>query len=546
MKKLTLILFVIFIPLFVKSQIVTEKLLYKSEIQNNLDVYSFKIDEKSGTFVYINYDTTKTLKSSVISNRGNSDDYDYINSYSTIFDDNGNYYLIASKNLTDSTGKNYFLKNGSILLTCDYINPDLVLFNGKIYMMCTDNYKSFIASYNMTDGMLSKGKEYDEINLCQFDKYIYEGEPIGKIGISKKGEIYYLARLDNKTFLVIGDKEQEKFSDIDAYYVNEDKEGNFAFVAKDTGSFMHSGGIFVVHGDKKYKPFYGIYNLILDDYGNAIYIANDSSSTLYPQRVMRGDKEISNIYNGGVSYLNVTPEGKIYYVASNKKKNSDEYESFFVFDGKKHKSYSSIYNLKLFNNYEPVYIAQQSEDKYYVVKGDKEFPIEKTYNVLSADILKDGTLSYVTIQYGDYEKKIKDKNYVYIGNNKFGPYDGLYMIDYKNSSYVISDKNGNYAYVVNAIKNFSDYYYVLYTNTKKSEEFENIFDVNLYNGKVLFSSFHLDDKINYTYKYRIYYDFKPITPEYDSLNEYKFDEETGNVSFYVSKGNEIYKVEVKL
>ncbi len=546
MKKIIFVLLISLFPMFLLAQAVTEKSICKIENIGNLDVYSLKYDAKTGTYVYVYYDSTKLLKNSIISNKGNSGDYDFINSYVTQFDDEGNYYLVAYISINDTSGRNALIKNGKEIITCDYINSETLISDGKVYMMCTDNGKSFITAYSISDNTLSKGKEYDEVILCQFDKNVYEGEPIGKIGITKDGKIYYIAKLNNKTFMVTGDEEQMQFTDIDAYSVTEDKSGKFAYVAKDTGSFMNPGGNFVVYGNQRYNAFYSIYNLITDEKGNAIYLASDYSADFFPQRVMMGNKAISKTYNGGIYNLNLTPDGKLYYIANETKGKAENYESFLVYDGKEHKKYLFVMNPKIYPGNRIVYAAQISEDRYAVVDGTKEIPIGKKLSVQSADLLADGTLAFVYAEFGDYEKNIKDKYYIQIGEKKYGPYDGMQILDYEKNSFTVSDEKGNFAYLVNIIKGYTDYIYVLYTNTGKSQEYDNISDVHFYNGKVLYMVSYITDKENYVYKYKIYYDNKPITPEYDGITEFKLNEKTGIVTYFISRGNEIYKVEIKL
>lgn len=546
MRKIFTAFFVLSAFYFLQAQTVTEKLICKFENISEAEAYSIKYDEKTGTYVYVYYDSTKVLKNSIISNKGNSGDYDFLNSYLTQFDEEGNYYLVAYASITDTSGRNAFIKNGKEIVTYDYINYENIISDGKIYMMCTDKGKSFITAYDISDNTVSKGKEYDEIILCQFDKNVYEGEPIGKIGITKDGKIYYIAKLNNKTFIVTGDEEHTQFSDIDAYSVIEDRYGKFAYVAKDTGSFMNPGGNFAVYGKERYKTFYSIYNLITDEKGNVIYLASDYSADFFPQRVMMGNKAISKTYNGGIYDLKLTPEGKLYYIANETKGKAENYESFLVYDGKEHKKYQFVMNTKIYPGNRIVYTAQISDDRYAVVDGNKEIPIGKKLSVQSADLLMDGTLAFVYAEFGDYEKKTKDKYYVQIGDKKYGPYDGMQMLDYEKNSFLVSDEKGNYAYLASNIYDFTDYGYVLYTKSGKSEEYENISDVHFYNGKALYMVMRLTDKENYLYKYRIYYDNKPVTPEYNSISEFNADEKTGVVTFFISKGNEIYKVEIKL
>ncbi|MCX6164945.1 MAG: hypothetical protein NTU73_08840, partial [Ignavibacteriae bacterium] len=377
MKKILFLLLVFFAPMVLKSQTISEKLICKFENLSDVDTYSVKYDEKTGTYVYVNYDSTKLLKNSILSNKSNSGDYDYVNSYSTIFDAEGNYYLTVEVKITDTTYKNAFLKNGKEIMVFDYISMEPVEKDGIIYLICSDKDKSFLVKYDISSGNILKGKFYDELIPCLYNKNQIEGEPIGRLGFTDGDKIFYIAKLNNEAFLVIGDVEQKHYSDIDAYSLIQDKTGKFAYVAKDTGSFMYSSDGFVVYGDRKYKTYYSIYNLVADVSNDIIYIAGDYSVDGYPQKVMKGDKEISKTYSGGLYNLNLTREGKLYFIASEKKKNSDDYESFVVFDGKKGKRYQSINSLQVLPGDELLYMGQYNDDVSYVIRGSKEIRGEK-------------------------------------------------------------------------------------------------------------------------------------------------------------------------
>lgn len=544
MKKLFFLLF-IFVPLALYSQTVSEKLINKFTQLGETDAYSIKYDVKSGTYVYAVYDTTKIVKNSIISNKGNSGDYDFVNNFATIFDSDGNYYVVVSQNLTDTTSKNTFLKNGKEIATYDYINSEIWESNGNVFLMCTNNGKSFIAKYNIGGGNLIKGKEYDEILLCDFEKNVYEGEPMAKLGFTKDGKPFYIAKSNSKSFMVIEEEEQMPYSDIDAYTVVQDKNGKLAYVAKDTGSILNPGGAFVVYGNTKYNTANNIYNLLFDNEGNVVYLATDfTTNEDYPQKIMKGNKAISKTYLGGINYLNITPEGKIYFTAS-EKKNAEEYVYYFVYNGKEHKAYISVLNPKVYSGDKFVYTAQIEDERYAIVNGADEIKLGKKQYVQSADLLENGSLAYVVVEYGDYDRKIKDKYSISINDKKSGPFDGMQMLDYEKNSFVISDKSGNYAYMINNIKNFTDYSYILHTNNGKSEEFDLITDVKLIKGKAFFVASKFADKDKYTYKYKAYYNNKPVSIEYDSYSELNFNEITNTISFIGSKGNEIYRIEIK-
>lgn len=544
MKNAFFLLLMIILPYAVNSQVVTEKTLVKFENITEADPYSFSYDEKTGTYLYMVYDSTKNPANMVMSNKGNTDWYDYIDYFSAVFDDKGNYYTTANKKINDTTYNYYFLRNGNQELQYEYISSELALNNGKIYFLCNDKGKAFITAYDIIGGSFSKGKEYNEIVLCEFGKMPYEGEPIGKIGFTKDGKPYYIAKSDGFACLVIGDLEQKHYSDIEAYNFISDAKGNFAYTAKDTGNFMNSGGAFVVYNEKHFKPFSYVYNLILDNKGEVYYIATDESADASPQRIMRGDKVLSKTYSGGVYNLGFTKDNKMYFIASEKKKNSEEYESFIVFDGKEGKRYQSIFSVKEMQDGSLLYTGLINENKSVIIKGEDEISISKN-NLVSAEILKDGRLAYTTAQYGNYETKVKDKYYVNIEDKSFGPYDGLQTASYMSPEYLLSDSKGNYAYIVNGNRNFEEYYSVVYWKGGKSDEFDYIQDINLVKGKPLYISAKSISKDSYINTQRLYYGNKPLTVEYSALNFFKFDEKTLTATFAVTKGNELVKVEVK-
>ncbi len=157
-------------------------------------------------------------------------------------------------------------------------------------------------------------------------------------------------------------------------------------------------------------------------------------------------------------------------------------------------------------------------------------------------------MCYVAVNYGNYDKKQSDKYYLFIGDNSFGPYNLMQMYDYKLNSYVLSDKAGNYAFSGGKLTNWKDYTYEtsVYTNKGKSPSFDYVDYLKLYNGKPFFvASKTIDKKLN-KIQQKIYYDNKPATQDYDSISDYKLDENTGVFSFIGSKGKQIYYVEVKL
>jgi hypothetical protein len=545
MKKIFYLFALLLFVNVLQAQTVSEKLILKIDNQTEADGYSVKYDEATGTYLYMLYDSTKQYKNMILSNMGNSGDYDYIDYFNAIIDKQGNYYTIANKSINDTIYSYSFLKNGKELASYGFMNSELLEKDGIIYFLCSDKGKSFISEYNIPTGTLTKGKTYNEIIPCKMSKAMTEGEPYGKLGFTKSGKLFYIAKSNNKTFLVVGGQEKKRYSDIDAYSLILDESDRFFYVAKDTGSFMYFGGNFVVCDDKEYKRFNSIFNLTLDKNGNPVYIAFESTDDLAPQRVISGNKPVSKEYNGGVYNLGFTPDGRMYYIANEKKKKSEDYDAFIVFDGKEGKRYQSVYNIKVTPENELIYIAQKNEKESALMIGGKEIKINQS-NVMSMEILEDGKLAFIGVNYGNYDKHIKDEYYINIGGKESGPFDIIQFLNYENSSCFISDKEGNCFFLVNNFIDENEYSTLLRSiDGWKSGEFNYIQDVYLYKGKPIYTGTRLVDKDKFLYKYGVYYGSDLLTKEFDGINEFKFDEKTGTAAFLVAKANEIYKVEIK-
>jgi hypothetical protein len=101
-------------------------------------------------------------------------------------------------------------------------------------------------------------------------------------------------------------------------------------------------------------------------------------------------------------------------------------------------------------------------------------------------------------------------------------------------------------YITNHTNSKDEYITNLITKTGKSPIFDGIQNPVLYKGKALYVASYITDKVNYYSKMRVYFDNKPISPEYDVINDFNFDDKTGVVSFTTLKGKEFFKVEIQL
>lgn len=545
MKKIFFVL--LLIPVFTYSQSISEKSLLKfGNLTSTGDGNSIKIDDKSGTYLYQDYDSV-SQKDILFSNKGNSGSYSYIDYYNALFDADGNYYVIADNNLTDTTYSYYILKNGKEIATYNEVNMGWLMNHNKIYFICKDKDKSYLVVYDPATGNFSKGNEYDDVQPCSYPVNSMGDEPQATVGFTRDGEPFYVAKQNNEAFLVIGTKEQKHYADIDAYTVTLDSiSGKFIYAAKSSGQFYNAGNSFTVMGDKEYKKFDYIYSPFYIDpaSGDPVYIAADSLPDSTPQRVMIGDREASKTYSGGLYNLGFTQSGKMYFVASEMKSNNTYY-SYVVFDGKEGKKYQSIGIMKVLPGDKLIYTANKSDKEAVIVNDNKE--IETDYSSVLDVSMVGSKLAYVQGNYGDYSKKIKDEFYVQIGEDEFGPYNTVSTINLGGMDYILSDKSGNYAYIGQRLTNFKDYIYKssLYSNSDESKEYDMIENIALVNGKPLYTASYSTDKTDYIYKYRIYYGNKTIGAEYDAINNYNYDGAGKLATFTGIRNKEVFHVEIK-
>jgi hypothetical protein len=546
MKLMNLLSIFVLLTFTAFAQTFTEKKLASFITSQNADLYAFKYDKNSGAYVYGDYDTT-LKKSTLYTNKGKAGMYDNLITWNAFFDKDGNSYIAASNNITDTTYTYFILKNGEPVTTFDYIDENWAERYGTLYILCRENNKNLIVTFNTADGKILKSKPYDDIILCSMKPYQGgEGEPIGEIGFTDDGKAYYVAVMGDDKFLVVGDAEQKHYSDIDMYSFAKDNKGGVAYIAKSIGKFYEvRGNTFVVQGDKEYKSYDYIYGPIIFDANNIpVYTSSDSSDTYMPQRVMVGNKE-EKTYSGGIYDVKFTPSGKLAYVGALVKKNNVS-EYFVVVDGKEGKKYSNISNLTFGTGDEPIYTSYKNDNEGFVVKGNKVYEYDYS-NVYDLMFLPNGKIVNAGVIYGNYEKKIRDKYFVNYGDDQLGPYDGIPIANYLTNQSVLTDNSGGYAFIAERVVKPDDYIskFRVVTNKDETDEYDGIQDLSLYKGKPIFTTWHGTNKLPFIYTYKIMNGDKQVGVTYEGISDYKFDEATGTAAFLGAKNKEFYLVEMK-
>jgi len=525
MKNLFVIFFLLFAAnLFAQKINVTPITPYSGE---DSPAYSFMYDKNTGQWTYANYDTARQ-KSILLGSKGNSDYYDFIADWNVIFDSQGNSYTYAYNNRGDEKYVYFFLINGKQHAFYDNISYAIVINNGILYFIAEQNEKSFLVKYDLDKQSMEYGKHYDRIYCFPDFEDIYYYEGSYTIYFTPEGKPVYIAEENNKKFVVTGDVESKKYDDIIDWNAKKDLKGIVCYTAAENTPKGRKE--FVVQGMKEYKKFYGI--SYIDTFTTAnvpVYAALDSvgpDKTL--NYVISGNDVKSTGFDMWISNIEITPAGKLAYsgaVLTGK----DKYKDVLYIDDEEIASYEAISYLSFDKKGKPFFVATKNEKSYVVYDDDV---LNGGYSsIYNAGFLEDGRIFYAGVIYGDYEKKIKDRYFIHIGGEKFGPYDGIGPISEYPTSVVFSDKSGNYAYLITYITDFENYKYkyAVKSNKFESGKYDFISNLNIYKGNFYYFAENFYEDV-------FYYDdfFKngtKIGEPFQNPGSVKFDKEKGIYSF---------------
>ena len=548
MKKLSLLLLLVLVSGYISAQTVNEKLVFDGLRPDPYTLYDFSYDINTSSYVYSSYDTV-TQKSRVIGNKGNSNEYSYLQTSDIVYDNSGNYFAVAINNRNDEsyTSDYYFLKNGKEILSSSNIQSPILKKDDGIYFVANVNGKDTRVKYSFTAEQLEYGKSYDTIFLAATRVMYGEGEPAFEIGFTKTGKEYYAASRNGKHIFVVGDTEYGPYDEIQYYNAFEDKNGDICFVAKEiiNGKNYYS----VVQGDKKYSKFANVYLTSAFDKDNIpVYSASENFDELYPSDayIVKGSEIISRNFSKGAFDILFTPSGKLVYTGSDTLKDGTYITRLFI-DGKEYASANSIYNITFFNDDTPYYYASDANYNTSLYKGKTKISDDTYSNINSFTVNKSGILSYSAMIYGDYDKGIPNKSYYIIGNEKFGPFENIYVGEYETVLMLVNDY-GDYLYTASSTKLGSQgetlTKYSAVGKTWKSPEFDFIGDMKLYNNDFYYTGFNYNDEGRMNSNI-IYKNGQKIA-EYNSVINLKIDEKKGIMSFLAQRDNKVYFVEIIL
>lgn len=533
MKKLIVVIF-IFFTVNSYSQKITEKKIASFPADTSENYYDFSYDSENGTYVRMSYDSG-TDKYSLESNKGKSAAYTFFEFYSLLYDKYGNYYVVAQTYNSESDSKSFFLKNGREIATYGFINGNISVDDDYVYFNATDNEKSFVGKYNFRKEKLEFSKYYEYINLCAYDKEA-AGEPVFTFGFDESGKLYYIAGLDGKEFIVIGDKEQKKFTSVDSYSVTLDLNGDVCYVGTDdSGSYSH-----LIQGSKEYMGFNYVRGPAKFDNDNVpVYLASDDiDNTQNLGIIVYGNKKTKTNYLGGIYDFAVSPSGKIAFVVLESTENDSK--SLVVYQGKESKKYDNIYNL-MFNSDDKLIYSASEKDMSTLVVDNKETGA-KYSNIYYVTISPDNKICYIGQNYKVQPDSTRsDESYFVIGDKVLGPYYDFindYDMNYDN---FVFDESGSVAFIASdEAGNDSDVTgYKVFTDKWSSDPFGIIQNLGIYDKNVYYLAF-TDEPQTYAF----YKNKKKISRDYKSVLNLKYDDD--NVSFIGNKDNSYYFVTIEL
>src|SRR5260221_4705994 len=111
LKTISVLILVLFISGISFSQKITEKLISGIPQSTASIIYDLKYDKKTGAYLYPLYDTTDDGVY-VVTSKGKSEKYSTANTFSSVFDADGNIYTLAINTKYDTVFTYFILKNG--------------------------------------------------------------------------------------------------------------------------------------------------------------------------------------------------------------------------------------------------------------------------------------------------------------------------------------------------------------------------------------------------------------------------------------------------
>lgn len=587
--KLSLVILLItLLFISVHAQKLTETRLFTySSRMINLDANNFIYDKKTGNFCYIDFDLN-TSKYSIIYKDNSSEKYDYISGFDIKFDSKGNCFAFGVNYIDTALSDYVLIVNGEEASHFKYVQIYESFINKKdeFVFVYQQNDDYIIAKYTIEKG-LRPSETYKFVKALRNYSYRIENEDIysEELFTDKDGEKGFVVSNGNTASIILGEKIIETpYTDIESSSLTYDKSGTLCYIAKSNGHFYElNNAEFVVRGNVKFNEFYNVFPPVLFDSKNQpVYVISDSSEQKISQKVIVGNnvfktykdrkKKISGSeYFESISFLTISKDDEISFYANNSEPYFNGIDTLYLYymcyvnNGIESEFLLNGSNWK-FNKYgSSLYTYSTSKDNnaYNLIlnqKGTTKKINSRNFNFYHDFGFINNTekIYYIGVIYGNYEKKIKDKYYVYIDNKLIGIYE--FVIFQQEGDDFISirfDSKNNYTFIVqesrwNKANEIDEFFtYVIsqkgkiipqFKDGKKEFDYiQNLIFTN--NNKIFYIGGIHSDLTNSETLYAVFNNIA-FKETYNSIKY--FENKKNHINFLASRGNEIYLVKIEL
>jgi len=581
------------------SQSVTETEIFNLTYKGDADPYFLKYDKSGTNYAYV-YRINDENKNFIISPKNLSDKYDYVEPMQIIFDNEGNYYTIATDYKVDYGADNYFLIiNGEQIKNYNYIEQYSTYLNkkGEYVFIFKTNEKYRIGYYSIKSGF-RQSEEYDNVrpafdsemlsNQMEGDMVAYDDKYFFK---NKNGERAFLVTKNGRTSILFDSEEiKTDYGDINESSLTYNKNNELSYIAKKTGRFYeYAGGEFVVSGDKTYDSF-GIVTmpLVFNENNVPTYVAGDSLADYkYSYYVVSGNEkqpfpsdasyaDFPPNFSAGISDLKLKSDGTVSYIgngemmitSSNISEDGNSYDDYFTksFLVENNKAFELGYNINpiKYNSggdmlYSGIANISKKEKLLMMNYGASRIILNKKKfdDIYDYGFTPAGDVYYSGLTYENEASNKKYESSFYIGDNLIGNYNFVAYQYYKDSSYILTfNPEGKYAFAAEKYIDSANGKYVIVTNEgelpfpdnySKSDRFLYISNL-MYsgNGKLFYIADTKLEPETYVATKEAFVNNVSLGKTYNSVYDFSYDESINEVSFIASRGKVIYLVRVKL
>ncbi|HEX2788727.1 MAG TPA: hypothetical protein VHP32_12595 [Ignavibacteria bacterium] len=586
------------------AQNVTEKKIFHLDYKGNPDPYNLILDSVTGKYIYMYYYEEQS-KNFLIADGSVSEQFDFISISDTKFDKQGNFFTTAGNYNSDYGIDNYFLIiNNKNVKNYDYIDSYSSYVNEQgQYVFIFKEFGFFKFGYINANGDMTQSESFDNIKPIQKTyPYVAPGDPQPNYNdmffTDAQGRRGFVVIKDGKAGFWFGDQQMgmTDYSDINESSVVYDNNGNLAYVAKTTGKFYDYDnpgiGEFVVANNTQYGTFKTIITPIVFTSDNKpVYVVSDSIDMyIYKYYPVIGSERQTPMANGtaidgftGYIYdLRIDASGDIKYSATSvypatispmETEYGYDYMTYDVTNNnalelgvgigqfKKTSSGGYLYSAVDQSTYKP------EKKKYYIMEysnGAVTKYSNSTYNyLLDYGYSPDGQFYYIMDKYGEYQDSyapLLNRTIVNVNNKNYECQSVSYFGDAMTTGYICFGKNGDYAFAENKLLDTVTYTNVSYvmtnngklpfattisTDAKGYNYITNMFYST--NGKLLYvgSLYGNNPESSYS-ENEIVIDSKPTGQVYGMLSFLNYDKESNTVSFLGQRGKDIYQVSIDL